>query len=65
MEGGNKQRVNIKFCFSAGLSAIETLVLVQKFYENEALNRSKVFSWYSRFQDGRELVAVQNLTELK
>jgi hypothetical protein len=29
---------------------------VQKFYRNEALNRSNVFRWYSRFQNGRELV---------
>ena len=49
-------RVAIKFCFKAGLSATETLVLVQKAYGNEALNRSKVFTWYSRFWDGRLLV---------
>ena len=29
---------------------------MQKFYGNEAVNRSKVFRWYSRFRDGRELV---------
>jgi histone-lysine N-methyltransferase SETMAR len=56
MDGGNEQRVAIKFCFKAGLSATETLVLVQKAYGNEALNRSNVFRWYSRFRDGRELV---------
>jgi hypothetical protein len=33
-----------------------TLVLVQKAYGNEALNRSNIFRWYSRFQDRRELV---------
>jgi hypothetical protein len=49
-------RVAIKCCFKAGLSAKETLVLVQKAYGNEAVNRSKVFRWYSRFQDGRDLV---------
>jgi len=27
-----------------------------KTYGNEALNRSNVFRWYSRFRDGRELV---------
>jgi len=58
MNGGNKQRVIIKFCFKAGLPATETLVLVQKTYGNEALNRSNVFRWYSRFRDGRELVQV-------
>jgi hypothetical protein len=56
MDGRNEQRVAIKFCFKAGLSVTETLVLVQKTYGNEALNRLNVFRWYSRFRDGRELV---------
>ena len=56
MDGGNEQRVAIKFCFKAGLSATETLVWVQKAYVNEALNRSNVFRWCSLFRDGRELV---------
>jgi len=56
MDGGNEQRVAIKICFEASLSATETLVLVQKAYGNEALNRSKVFRWYYRYRDGRELV---------
>jgi hypothetical protein len=56
MDGGNEQKVAIKFCFKAGLSATETLVLVQKVYGNEAVNRSNVFRWYFRFRDGRELV---------
>jgi hypothetical protein len=56
MDGGNEQRVAIKFCFKAGLYATETLVLVQKAYGNKALNRSNVFRWYSRFRGGRELV---------
>ena len=49
-------RVALKFCFKAGLSATETLVLVQKAYGNEALNWMNVFRWYSQFWDGRELV---------
>jgi hypothetical protein len=56
MDGGNEQRGAIKFCFKTGLSATETLKLVQKAYGSEALNRSNVFRWYSRFRDGRELV---------
>ena len=55
MDGGNEQ-IAIKFCFKAGLSAAETLVLVQKAYGNEALNRSNFFRSYSRFRDGRVLV---------
>ena len=42
MDGGNEHKVAIKFCFKAGLSATETLVLVQKGYGNEAVNRSNV-----------------------
>jgi hypothetical protein len=56
VDGGNEQRVAIKFCFKVDLSATETLVLVQKAYGNEAVNRSNVFRWYSRFRDGKELV---------
>jgi len=56
MDGGNEQRATIKFCLEACLSATETLVLVQKAYGNEALNRSNAFRWYSRFRDGREMV---------
>jgi len=43
MDGGNEQRVAIKFYFKAILSATETLVLVQKVYGNKAVNRSNVF----------------------
>ena len=56
MDGENEQRVAIKFCFKASLSATETLVLVQKAYGNEALNWSNIFRWYSQFREGRELV---------
>ena len=71
MDSGNEQRVAIIFCFKAGISATETLVLVKKAYGNEALNRSNIFRRYSRFRDGRELykltreVAVQNRLELR
>ena len=56
MDCGNEQTAATKFCFKAGLSATETLVLVQKADGNEALNRSNAFRRYSRFRDGRELV---------
>jgi hypothetical protein len=56
MDGGNEQRFAIKFCFKAGLSGTETLVLVQKAYGNEALHRLNVFRWYSQFRNRRVLV---------
>ena len=49
MDGGNKRKVAIKFCFKADLSVTETLVLVQKAYGNEVLNCANVFRWDSRF----------------
>ena len=45
MDGGNEQRFAIKFCFKAGLSTTETLVLVPKAYGNEALNQSNIFNF--------------------
>jgi hypothetical protein len=56
VDGGNVREVAIKLCFIAGLSATETLVLVQKAFKNKAVSRSNVFRWYPRFQDERELV---------
>jgi hypothetical protein len=50
MDGGNKQRIAIIFCFKASQSATETLVLVQKAFENEALNRSKVLGGVLDFE---------------
>jgi len=41
MDGENEERVAIKFCFKAGLSATEK---VQKAYGNEFLNRSNILS---------------------
>jgi hypothetical protein len=71
MEGGNEQKVVIKCCFKAGLSATDKLVLVQKAYGNEALIRSNVLggildfetegSWWKMMRE----VAVQNRLELR
>jgi hypothetical protein len=51
-----KRELPKKICFKAGLSATETLVMAQKSYGNEVLNRSNVFTWYAQFRDGRELI---------
>jgi len=50
MDGGNEWRVAIKFCFKAGLSATETLVLVQKSYGNEDLNGSNFLGGFLDFE---------------
>jgi hypothetical protein len=46
MDGGNEQRVAIKFCFKPDLYATV----------KEAVKRWNVFRWCSRFRDVRELV---------
>jgi hypothetical protein len=48
MDGGNEQRVTIKFCFKAGLSATQTLV--QNAYGSEALNRSNFLGGVQYFE---------------
>jgi hypothetical protein len=63
MDGGNEQRVSKTFCFKAGLSATEKIVMVQKAYGNKDLKRSKVFRWNSRFREGRELVEYDEIGE--
>jgi hypothetical protein len=50
MDVGKEQKVAIKFCLKAGLSATEILVLVQKAYGNEALNRSNVLGGILDFE---------------
>jgi len=54
LDGGTEQRVAVRFCFKAGHSATEELVLAQKYYGNEAVKRSNVFRWHSRFRDDDE-----------
>jgi hypothetical protein len=51
MVGGNEQRFAIKFRFKSGISATETLVLVQKVYGNETLSRSNVLGGILDFEN--------------
>ena len=64
MDGGNEHRVVKKICFKASLFATKALVLVKKAYGNEAMNRSNVFRWYSRFRDGKELAEEKWLSKV-
>jgi hypothetical protein len=49
-DGENELRFAMKFCFEAGLSATETLIVVQKAHGNEAVNRSNVFGGFLDFE---------------
>jgi hypothetical protein len=48
-----EQRVNIKFCVKMGKRVTETFQLINKAYGDNAVSRTRVFEWYSRFWDGR------------
>ena len=54
MDLSMEQRLAMKFCFTAGKSATETLQMVNAAYGDQALSRSNVFRWYGQFSDGRE-----------
>jgi len=44
--------VCVKFCFLLGKSAAETVLMLQETFKEEALIRTQVFEWYSRFKGG-------------
>ena len=57
MDVKEKQRVAIKFCFKADISASKTVELIRKAYGDAAVSRTAIFEWHKRFREGRESVA--------
>jgi len=51
-----EQRICIKFCFKIGKTATETYQLLQQAYGEDAMGRTQVFYWVSRFKEGRIFV---------
>jgi hypothetical protein len=49
-----EQRINIKFCAKLGKRASETLQILSDAYGADAMNKSSVFEWHKRFEEGRE-----------
>ena len=56
MDEKDEQRVAIKFCCKADMSATDTLKMIQKAYGNVLLSRTTVFEWHERFRESRESV---------
>jgi len=52
MADNKEQRVCVKFCFLLGKSAAETVLMLQEAFKEEALSRTQVYKWYSRFKGG-------------
>jgi hypothetical protein len=51
-----EQRINIKFCAKLGKRASDTCVKLSEAYGRDAMEKSSVFEWHKRFEEGRENV---------
>ena len=52
MADNKEQRVCMKFCFLLGKSAAETILMLQEAFKEEALSKTEVYEWFSRFIGG-------------
>ena len=53
-----EKRYAIKFCFKLGKNATETYGMLQTAFRPSCMNRTSVFEWQKRFQEGRGSVRV-------
>ena len=51
-----EQRVCLKFCVSNGITATESLKMLQKCFGESTLSRTQVFERHKAFSEGREVV---------
>jgi len=47
-----EQRTCLKFCFLLGKTPMESLEMLQEAFKEQALNRARVFEWFSCFKKG-------------
>ena len=52
MADNKEQRMCVKFCFLLGKSAAETVLMLRVVFKEEALSKTQVYEWYSRFKGG-------------
>ena len=48
-----EQRACIKFCFKLGKTATECYEMLKTAFGEQAMCRSQIFQWFSRFKAGR------------
>ena len=51
-----KQCAVVKYCFKIKKTATEAYDLTKQVYGEDSLSRARVFEWYKRFYDGREIL---------
>ena len=49
-----EQRPNFKFCFKLGKKFSETYKLLKKVYGDDFMSRTQVYTWFTRFKNGRD-----------
>ena len=49
-----EQRANIKFCVKLEKKFAETHELMKKVYGDDCMRRTQVYTWFTRFKNGRE-----------
>ncbi|PNF32226.1 hypothetical protein B7P43_G17963 [Cryptotermes secundus] len=47
-----EQHAAVKFCFLLGKSGTETLEMLKTAYKDNAMGKTQVFEWFSRFKNG-------------
>ena len=52
MADNKEQRGRVKFCFLLGISAAETVLMLQEAFKEEVLSRTQAYKWYSRIKGG-------------
>jgi len=52
MADNKEQRASVMFCFLLGKCAAETILMHQEAFKEEALSKTQVYEWYSRFKGG-------------
>lgn len=52
MSDFREQRAAVKFCFLLGKSGTETLEMLKTAYKDDAMGKTQVFEWFSRFKNG-------------
>jgi len=52
MADNKEQKVCVTFYFLLGKSPAETVLMLQEPFKEEALSKTQVYAWYSRFKGG-------------
>jgi len=55
----SEQRAAVKFCFLFAKNTAETVVMLNTAYKDDAMGKTQVYGWFSRFKNGDMLIEVK------